>query len=66
MSYMTKLRITGLVFFGLAAFCATAEAVLYGDVGADGVLQESMFLPLTFLFAAIAFVTLAVSLFRRR
>lgn len=38
--------------FVLAAICGIAEATIYGGIDENGVLQESLFLPLTFIFAA--------------
>ena len=63
-----RLRIFGLASLALAGFSWLAEMVFYGDVNAEGVLQESLFLPLTFIFAAlgVALVMLSIILDRRR
>ncbi|MGC1503720.1 MAG: hypothetical protein WA782_06215 [Sulfitobacter sp.] len=62
---MSKLRIAGIIALGLAVLSGFAETMFYGDVDADNVLQESMFLPLSFILAAIGVVLIVVSLFRR-
>lgn len=41
-----------IAMFVLAAICGIAEATFYGGINENGVLQESLFLPLTFIFAA--------------
>lgn len=41
-----------IAMFVLAAICGIAEATFYGGIDENGVLQESLFLPLTFIFAA--------------
>lgn len=63
-----RLRIFGLACLALAGFSWLGETVFYGDVNAEGVLQESLFLPLTFIFAAlgVALVMLSIILDRRR
>lgn len=43
---MRRLTIIGLIVAGLGAASLAAERAFYGDVGADGVLRESLFLPL--------------------
>ncbi len=48
-SYLLYLSIA---MFVLAAICAVAEATFYGGIDESGILQESLFLPLTFFFAA--------------
>jgi len=52
--------IISIVLFGLALGCGIAENTFYGGVDANGVLQESLFLPLTFVFAAGGIVFLAM------
>lgn len=63
---MSRLRIAGIVVIGLGVASGIAENVFYGDIGPDGVLQESFFLPLTFILAAIGTVMVVASLFRSR
>ena len=41
-----------IAMFVLAAICGIAEATFYGGIDENDVLQESLFLPLTFIFAA--------------
>ena len=62
----SKLRKTGIVLIVLAIACRIAGAVFYGDVGRDGVLRESWFLPLTFIFLALGLIALAASVVLRR
>ena len=62
----SKLRKTGIVLIVLAIACRIAEAVFYGDVGPDGFLRESWFLPLTFIFLALGLIALAASVVLRR
>lgn len=55
-----KLQLASLALFVCAALSWLAETLFYGDVDAQGVLQESFFLPLTFiLLIASALVFLA-------
>ena len=63
-----RLRIFGLVSLALACFAWLAETLFYGDVDAEGVLQESFFLPLAFIFAVlgVALVVLSIIFDRRR
>ena len=63
---MTKTRLTGLIILALAFVSWLAENTLYGEITADGVLQESFFLPLTFILGIIGIALLVVSVFLRR
>ncbi|WP_299346952.1 DUF3955 domain-containing protein [uncultured Maritalea sp.] len=54
------LLLTSFILFGLAAICIFAESTFYGGIDENGVLQESLFLPLTFIFAAGGIVFLAI------
>ncbi len=58
----SKLRTAGFIALALACLSWLAEAVFYGDIDTNGVLQESFFLPLTFILAAIGIVLLGISL----
>lgn len=60
----SNLTLFGIGFFLLGAMCGIAENVFYGWVDSDGVLQESFFLPLSFIFAAIGAVLLITALLR--
>lgn len=55
----------GFVSFFLAVLCFVCESLWYGDIGEDGVLNESFFLPLGYIFAALGIVLVAVALVRR-
>ncbi|MGR3761862.1 DUF3955 domain-containing protein [Roseobacteraceae bacterium NS-SX3] len=57
-----RLKTAGLAALVLAGLCWLAETLFYGGTDADGALQESFFLPLTFIFAALGIALLAVSL----
>ena len=57
-----KIRLTGLIALVLAGLSWLAEIIFYGGIDPNGVLQESFFLPLTFILAAIGIVTLGISL----
>jgi len=49
----------------LAVLCAAAEAIFFGGrVNEDGILQESLFLPLTFIFAAMAVTAVIFAILR--
>ncbi|WP_108839217.1 DUF3955 domain-containing protein [Tateyamaria sp. Alg231-49] len=63
-----KLGILGLVCLVLAGFSWLTETLFYGDVDAEGVLQDSFFLPLTLIFAVlgVALVVISIILDRRR
>ena len=58
----TKLRNAGLIAIALAGLSGLAEASFYGGIDANGVLQESFFLPLTFILAALGLILLVASL----
>lgn len=54
----------GFGFAALALFCAIGEALFFGGVGKDGVLRQSLLLPLTFIFAAMAITAFVFALLR--
>ena len=54
------MKITGIITFALGIMFIILESVFYGDVDANGVLQESLFLPLGILFTIIGSFLLAV------
>jgi anaerobic C4-dicarboxylate transporter len=58
----SKLRSAGFVALVLAGLSWLAETAFYGDIDANGVVQESFFLPLTFILAALGIVLLLASL----
>jgi hypothetical protein len=59
----SKIRLTGISAIIIAVLLWLAEKVFYGGIDADGVLQESFFLPLSFLLGAIGILLFVVSLF---
>jgi DMSO/TMAO reductase YedYZ heme-binding membrane subunit len=59
----SKIRLIGISAIIIAVLFWLAEKIFYGDIDADGVLQESFFLPLSFLVGAIGILLLVVSLF---
>ncbi|MDU9007035.1 hypothetical protein [Sedimentitalea todarodis] len=60
-----KLQIAGLVSLALAGLSWLLETSFYGGIDSSGILQESMFLPLTFILAALGLILLATSLITR-
>ncbi|MFZ2844852.1 hypothetical protein [Psychrobacter sp.] len=50
----SKLFIGGSILLVLAAFFGLMETMFYGGIDSEGVLQESLFLPLTFICLALA------------
>ncbi|MCK0151776.1 hypothetical protein MWU54_17160 [Marivita sp. S6314] len=54
-----------LGFTVLAILCGTLEAMFFGGrVSDDGVVQESLFLPLAFIFAAMAVTSVVFAVLR--
>lgn len=52
-------------FAVLAIICGTVEVLMFGGrVNEDGVVQESLFLPLTFIFAAMAITAVVFAILR--
>ena len=62
----SKLRISGFIALVLAGLSWLAEMAFYGDIDPNGVLQESFFLPLTFILAALGVILMLVSLLVKR
>ena len=58
----SKLRIAGFTALVLAGLSWLAETVFYGAIDSSGILQESFFLPLTFILAALGIVLIFASL----
>lgn len=58
----SKLFIGASILLALAAFFGLMETIFYGDINSEGVLQESMFLPLTFIFLLLAMILYVSSL----
>ena len=57
---MSKLSITGITFITLGIISGFIQNTYYGYVDADGVLHDSLFLPFSFLFAAIGLIILLI------
>lgn len=58
----SKLFISGSTMLTLAALSGLMESLFYGNIGSDGVLQESLLLPLAFIFLALAIILYGLSL----
>ena len=58
----SRLRITGFIALVLAGLSWLAETVFYGTIDSSGILQESFFLPLTYILAALGIVLIFASL----
>lgn len=58
----SRLRIAGFLALVLAGLSGLAETAFYGDIDTNGVVQESFFLPLTFILAALGIVLIVASL----
>lgn len=56
-----KLRIIGIAVIGLALVFGLIESYFYGDLDADGVLQETLFLPLSFILTFLGATLVAIS-----
>jgi len=56
----------GLITLVFACLSWLAETLFYGDVDAQGVLQESFFLPLTFILALLGVVLVIASIILNR
>jgi len=61
-----RLLSLGLITLVLAFLSWLAETLFYGDINAEGMLQESFFLPLTFILALIGVVLVTVSIILKR
>lgn len=58
----SKLFIVGSILLAVAAFFGLMETMFYGGIDSEGVLQESLFLPLTFICLALSVTFYALSL----
>lgn len=56
----SKLFIVGSILLSVAVFSGLMETMFYGGIDSEGILQESLFLPLTFICLALS-VTFYVS-----
>lgn len=57
-----KLFIGGSILLALAGLAGLMESLFYGGIDAHGVLQESLFLPLAFIFLIFAIILYGLSL----
>lgn len=57
---MSKLSITGIIFITLGIISGFIQNTYYGYIDADGVLHDSLFLPLAFLFAGLGLLILLI------
>ncbi|WP_282611178.1 DUF3955 domain-containing protein [Pelagibius sp. Alg239-R121] len=62
---MTKFRIVGIVALVAGTVSLLLEKIYYGYLDADGVLQESLFLPIGFLLLVLGAVLFAAGLAAR-
>ncbi|WP_224824856.1 hypothetical protein [Cognatishimia sp. MH4019] len=63
---MTRLQIAAVISFVLVGLSGLAEILFYGDIGPHGAVNESLFLPLTFVFLVAGVVFLILSHFVNR
>lgn len=50
---LSKLSVAAIGFLSLGFLCALAEKIFYNnELSSDNILQESFFIPLTFIFLA--------------
>lgn len=63
MIFRRNLKISGVICLVLAGLSWLAETSVYGDVDAQGVLQESFFMLLGFILIILGVAMLAVSVF---
>lgn len=60
-----SILILGLLLSGMAGICGLAEAVFFGGrVNEAGVVEQSLFLPLAFIFAAMAITAFVFAILR--
>ncbi|MCP4183996.1 MAG: DUF3955 domain-containing protein [Hyphomicrobiales bacterium] len=58
---LPKTFIAGIICITLSGACYVSEHVFYNYVDENGVLQESLFIPLTLFFGFIGLVLLVVA-----
>lgn len=58
----SKLFIGGSILLAAAVFSGLMETIFYGGIDSEGILQESLFLPLTFICLALSVTFYASSL----
>ncbi len=57
---MSKLTLLGITFLLLGILSGIIQNTFYGYVDAEGVLRDSLFLPLSFLFIGLGLVLFLV------
>jgi hypothetical protein len=62
---MSKISITGVTFIALGIISGFIQNTYYGYIDADGVLHDSLWLPLAFLFAGIGLFLLLIQALRK-
>ncbi len=65
MAIKNNYRLFGIIAVVLAIISGLAENVLYGNIDANGVLHDSFFLPLTYVFATLGIALIAGSFFTK-
>ncbi|MBA02371.1 MAG: hypothetical protein CL752_08180 [Chloroflexi bacterium] len=60
---MSKVTVIGFIFLALGIISLVIQNIFYGYVDTDGVLHDSLFLPFTFIFAAIGLILIMADLF---
>jgi len=65
LSNMSKISIIGVTFVALGIISGFIQNTYYGYVDADGVLHDSLFLPLAFLFTGIGLFLLLIQALRK-
>ncbi len=58
----SKLFIVGSILLAIAVFSGLMETMFYGGIDSEAILQESLFLPLTFICLALSVTFYASSL----
>ena len=61
---MSKLSIAGIVFISLGIVSGLIQNIFYGYVDSDGILRDSLFLPLAFIFLGVGLILLTLNILR--
>ena len=61
---MSKLSIAGIVFISLSIVSGLIQNIFYGYVDSDGILRDSLFLPLAFIFLGVGLILLTLNILR--
>jgi hypothetical protein len=57
---MSNITLTGIIFIILGLLSGFIQSTYYGSIDTNGVLHDSLFLPLAYLFAGIGFLLLQI------